>query len=66
MIEKHFTLTRKEKSPDSSFSIEPAELSELKRITKETWKALGDSSFKRPKTEQKSKVFRRSLYLLKI
>ncbi len=63
-IEKHFTLNRSEKSPDSEFSIEPSELSELKKITTQTWLALGSSSFERPKIELKSKIFRRSLYFI--
>ena len=63
-IEKHFTLNRGEKSPDSEFSIEPSELSELKKITTQTWLALGSASFERPKIEEKSKIFRRSLYFI--
>ena len=64
-IEKHFILSRKEKSPDSEFSIEPNELKELKKITTQTWKAMGKESFERPSIESASKNFRRSLYFIK-
>lgn len=64
-IEKHFTLDRSEKGPDSEFSVEPKELLELKEITHQTWLATKDSFFKRSKTELENKVFRRSLYFVK-
>ncbi len=63
-IEKHFTINRRNKSPDSTFSIEPSELSELKQITHKTWLALGSKGFFRSENEIKSKVFRRSLYFV--
>ena len=64
-IEKHFTLDRKEKGPDSEFSIEPKELQELKNQTKECWEALGNKDFYRPAIENKNKAFRRSLYFIR-
>ena len=64
-IEKHFTLNRQEKGPDSEFSIEPEELYELQKATKETWLSLGAEGLVRPKNEKSSKVFRRSLYFIK-
>ena len=57
IIEKHFTLDRSDKGPDSEFSIEPKELLELKEITNQTWLATKNLSFKRSKTELKNKVF---------
>ena len=63
-IEKHFILDRKNKGPDSEFSIEPNELRELKDLTSKAWEALGSSVFERSKDEIKSKVFRRSLYFV--
>ena len=63
-IEKHFTLSRKEKGPDSSFSMEPAELKELVHSTSLVWSAMGKGEFTRSKSELKSKVFRRSLYFV--
>ena len=64
-VEKHFILDKKMKSPDSSFSIEPKELKELKLVTNECWEAQGKGSFKRSKNEKKNKIFRRSLYFVK-
>ena len=64
-IEKHFTISRNQAGPDSSFSIEPHELKELVRSTSLVHSALGIKDFARANIEQKSKVFRRSLYFVK-
>jgi pseudaminic acid synthase len=63
-IEKHFTISRNDKGPDSEFSIEPNELKSLVNETRDAWNALGDDNFSRPKSESDSKVFRRSLYFV--
>ncbi len=63
-IEKHFTLNRKNKGPDSEFSMEPKDLTELKNLTYSTWKALGKNGFFRSKEEINNKIFRRSLYFV--
>lgn len=65
LIEKHFTLSRADKGPDSEFSLEPADLERLCTETKEAWQALGKPGFERQKAEEGSKVFRRSLYFVK-
>jgi pseudaminic acid synthase len=65
LIEKHFTLSRADKGPDSEFSLEPADLDRLCIETKEAWQALGKPGFERQKAEEGSKVFRRSLYFVK-
>jgi pseudaminic acid synthase len=65
LIEKHFTLSRADKGPDSEFSLEPADLERLCAETKEAWQALGNPGFERQKAEEGSKVFRRSLYFVK-
>lgn len=64
-IEKHFTISRSEKGPDSEFSIEPIELSNLVSCTRDTWLALGSENFCRPESEKSSLKFRRSLYFVK-
>ena len=64
VIEKHFTLSRADKGPDSEFSLEPRELKKLCEDVKAAWCALGGSDFKREKAEETSKVFRRSLYFV--
>ena len=63
-IEKHFTISRTEKGPDSEFSIEPHELKNLVQDTKDAWLALGNESFARPNAESGSKIFRRSIYFV--
>ncbi len=65
VIEKHFTLGREDKGPDSEFSIEPNELSELCKRTKEAWLSLGQESFSRDNIESRSKLNRRSIYFIK-
>tara|TARA_A100001035_G_C27769048_1_gene495284 strand:+ start:1029 stop:2069 length:1041 start_codon:yes stop_codon:yes gene_type:complete len=64
-FEKHFTLSRLEKGPDSQFSIEPNELKELVKSANECWQGLSRLSFSRSKLEQNSLIFRRSLYFVK-
>ena len=63
-IEKHFTLDRKEKGPDSEFSMEPRELKMLVQGTQEAWTSLGVSGFSRPQAELGSNIFRRSIYFV--
>lgn len=65
VIEKHFTLSRNDKGPDSEFSIEPAELEQLCRETQQAWLALGKQCFDRGSAEEGSKVFRRSIYFVR-
>ena len=64
-IEKHFTLSRAEKGPDSEFSLEPHELERLCRETKDAWSALGKVGYSRQKAEEGSHVFRRSIYFVR-
>jgi N-acetylneuraminate synthase len=63
-IEKHFTINREEKGPDSEFSIEPDELQSLVENAFSAWKSLGSSSFIRPKIESKNLIFKRSIYFV--
>jgi len=65
IIEKHFTLSRADNGPDSEFSLEPEELEYLCRNAKGAWQALGKAGFERLQVEEDSKVFRRSLYIVK-
>ena len=43
MIEKHFTLNRSDKGPDSDFSLEPEELAHLCRESRDAWRASRES-----------------------
>lgn len=65
VIEKHFTLSRADKGPDSEFSIEPDELTRLCQETKDAWMALGHIGYGRQPAEAGSKVFRRSVYFIR-
>jgi N-acetylneuraminate synthase len=65
MIEKHFTLSRADKGPDSEFSLEPAELERLCKDAHDAWLALGKAGFQRQSAEEGSKIFRRSVYFMR-
>jgi N-acetylneuraminate synthase len=65
VIEKHFTLNRADGGVDSSFSMEPAELTQLVVETERAWQALGRVAYGPTAAEEKSIVFRRSLYVVK-
>lgn len=65
VVEKHFTLARADGGVDSAFSLEPAELAQLRIETERAWQAMGDVRFGASQAEQKSLVFRRSLYIVK-
>lgn len=64
-IEKHFTISRSDKGPDSEFSIEPDELRNLVEDVNEAWISLGKNELIRPKSEDNSRIFRRSLYFVR-
>ncbi|MFA5260467.1 MAG: pseudaminic acid synthase [Candidatus Omnitrophota bacterium] len=62
MIEQHFTLTRRKKTPDSFFSTEPREFKMLVDNIRVTEQALGTATYVKTEGEKKSRVFRRSLF----
>lgn len=65
IIEKHFILDRREKGPDSEFSIEPNELEALCRDSKDCWLSLGKAGYERKPAEEANVKFRRSIYFVK-
>jgi N-acetylneuraminate synthase len=65
VIEKHFTLSRADGGVDSAFSMEPEEMRMLVNESERAWQSLGQVSYGATQTEQKSIVFRRSLYIVK-
>ncbi|MBH3359063.1 pseudaminic acid synthase [Pseudomonas guariconensis] len=65
VIEKHFTLSRTDKGPDSEFSIEPEELKRLCVDAHDAWLAIGKPGFQRQKAEEGNRHFRRSVYFIK-
>ena len=64
ILEKHFTLSRKDPGPDSSFSLEPAELAETVAAVRTAEKALGQVRYEITEREAASRVFRRSLFVV--
>jgi N-acetylneuraminate synthase len=63
VIEKHFTLSRADGGVDSTFSMEPAEMTQLVVESERAWAALGKVTYGPTDSERKSLQFRRSLYV---
>lgn len=64
LVEKHFCLSRDEGGPDSSFSMEPADLRRLLADTRTAQAALGRVRYAVSERERNSLVFRRSLFVV--
>ncbi len=65
VIEKHFTLSRSDGGVDSAFSLEPQELKSLVVEANRAFEALGKVQYGIQSAEQKSKRFKRSVYVVK-
>jgi N-acetylneuraminate synthase len=65
VIEKHFTLNRNDGGVDSTFSMEPLEMTQLIIETKRAWEALGKVNYGPTEAEKNSIIFRRTLYVVK-
>lgn len=65
LIEKHFILDRRDKGPDSTFSIMPDELESLCKQTRDAWASLGVAGYDRKPAEEGNVKFRRSVYFVK-
>ncbi len=65
IVEKHFTLSRDIPGPDSAFSLEPDELKAMVDAIRTAEKALGEIHYGVSEHEAKSRVFRRSLFVVK-
>ena len=63
VVEKHFTLSRADGGVDSAFSLEPHELRDLVSESKRAWQAIGQVTYGPTAAEQKSLIFRRSIYI---
>jgi pseudaminic acid synthase len=65
IIEKHLTLSRSEPGPDSAFSLEPQEFKAMVEAVRVAEKALGEIHFGVSAKEASSRVFRRSLFVVR-
>jgi len=65
VIEKHIALDNQKKGFDIDFSLKGKEIKKLRDDIDVTFKLLGKNSFFRNKSENKSKVFRRSIFTTK-
>lgn len=64
IVEKHLTLSRSQKGPDSAFSLEPAEFKAMVDAVRTAEKALGRPEFRVGEKEMASRAFRRSLFVV--
>ncbi len=64
VVEKHFTLRRADGGVDSTFSMEPEEMSALVTESERAFLALGEVQLSVQKAEQKSQAFKRSIYVV--
>jgi pseudaminic acid synthase len=64
VLEKHLTLSRAEKGPDSEFSLEPDEFKSMVQAVRVAERALGKVHFGISPHEAKSRIFRRSLFVV--
>jgi pseudaminic acid synthase len=65
VIEKHFTLDRKDGGVDAAFSLEPDEMKTLVEESLRAWESLGVIKYGPTNEESPSLKFRRSLYIVK-
>jgi pseudaminic acid synthase len=65
IIEKHFILDRSIGGPDSSFSMNEEEFTEMVKAVREAEKALGQVSYEPTKKQIEGRAFSRSLYVVK-
>jgi pseudaminic acid synthase len=65
IIEKHFTLSRAMPGPDSAFSLEPREFKSMVGTVRAAEKALGTVHYGVSEREAGTRVFRRSLFVVR-
>lgn len=65
VIEKHFCLSRADGGPDAAFSLVPEELAAMVRAVREAEAALGGVCYALTEKEHESRVFRRSLFVVR-
>jgi pseudaminic acid synthase len=65
IVEKHITMARSKGGPDSAFSLEPHEFKAMVEAVREAERAMGEECFGAGAHEAGSRVFRRSLFVVK-
>jgi N-acetylneuraminate synthase len=65
LIEKHLTLSRQIPGPDSPFSLEPEEFRAMVQAVRVAEKALGTIQYGPSPSESASRIFRRSLFVVR-
>ncbi len=65
ILEKHFILDRKMGGPDAAFSLEPEEFKTMVSSIRETEKAMGEISYEITEKVKMSRVFCRSLFVVR-
>lgn len=65
IVEKHFTLSRSVAGPDSTFSLEPEEFKSMVEAIRTAESGLGEIQYEVVEQEKASRIFRRSLFLVK-
>ena len=64
VVEKHVTLSRADGGIDSAFSLEPAELKSLVDECQRAYASLGRVNYDITSGEEKSMIFKRSIFLV--
>lgn len=65
IVEKHLTLSRSMPSADAAFSLEPSEFRAMVEAIRQVERARGEIRYEVGTEEAKSRVFRRSLFVVK-
>jgi N-acetylneuraminate synthase len=65
IVEKHLTLSRAVPGPDSAFSLEPHEFRAMVEAVRIAERALGEARYGGTGREQASRMFRRSLFVVR-
>ncbi len=65
VIEKHFCLSRAKEGPDSQFSMEPEEFKQMVLAIRIAEKAVGRINFQINDQEEKNRMFRKSLFIVR-
>lgn len=65
VVEKHFTLSRADGGPDSAFSMQPEEFKDMVSDIRAAERSLGKVSYALTDKERETRIFRRSLFVVR-